>query len=412
MKGFHVSIIGAGLGGLCLAQGLQRAGIDFDVFERDAAPDSRPQGYRIRIDADGQRALSACLPPGLDLLFRQSCAVATSAGRFLDHSMAPTQGRPAQNWSPSAQDGDMDEDDGDLSANRQTLREILLCGIERRVHFGKAYGRHMATANGGLRVDFEDGSSVSTSVLVGADGVNSQVRRRLAPDAEPVDTGAVCLYGKTIATPEVRQEVGDTLCDGTSVIFADGFAAILDAMRFRAALPSLAMRLAPGCRLSAVDDYLYWALIGPGPRLGLNASMTPAPDRLAAHVTELVQDWHPRLQAVFRHGDARSIAMLPVRSARLQASWPAGLVTLLGDAVHVMSPAGGVGANTALQDAADLAECLARVADGRAAPMDALTSYESQMRARAAQAIRASEEGALRLSGGASIPTPAAAGVA
>lgn len=61
MQDFHVVIIGAGLGGLCLAQGLKRAGIRFDVYERDPAADSRLQGYRIRIDQNGQQALEACL---------------------------------------------------------------------------------------------------------------------------------------------------------------------------------------------------------------------------------------------------------------------------------------------------------------------------------------------------------------
>ncbi|MDE1011873.1 MAG: NAD(P)-binding protein, partial [Paraburkholderia fungorum] len=42
----HVSIVGAGLGGLCLAQGLRKAGVPFDVYERDAAAESRTQGYR------------------------------------------------------------------------------------------------------------------------------------------------------------------------------------------------------------------------------------------------------------------------------------------------------------------------------------------------------------------------------
>ncbi|HIH2644050.1 TPA: NAD(P)-binding protein, partial [Burkholderia cenocepacia] len=50
MHDIHVAIVGAGLGGLALAQALKQAGIAFDVYERDAAIDSRRQGYRIRID--------------------------------------------------------------------------------------------------------------------------------------------------------------------------------------------------------------------------------------------------------------------------------------------------------------------------------------------------------------------------
>ena len=49
MSTFKVLIIGAGLGGLCLAQSLRQANIDFEVFERDSSPWERPQGYRLHL---------------------------------------------------------------------------------------------------------------------------------------------------------------------------------------------------------------------------------------------------------------------------------------------------------------------------------------------------------------------------
>jgi cation diffusion facilitator CzcD-associated flavoprotein CzcO len=52
---------GAGIGGLCLAQGLRQAGVLVEVYERDDSPGSRWEGYRIHIDpAVPARCVRAC----------------------------------------------------------------------------------------------------------------------------------------------------------------------------------------------------------------------------------------------------------------------------------------------------------------------------------------------------------------
>lgn len=387
MQDFHVVIIGAGLGGLCLAQGLKRAGISFDVYERDAAPDSRLQGYRIRIDAGGQRALQANLSLELFHLFQATASIGASAGQFLTPQLLPVAGRAPESWDDGA-----DEDDSDLSVNRHTLREILLSGIEDHVHFGHAFACYRCAEDGSVDVSFDDLSSVSCNLLVGADGVNSYVRRQLAPYAEPMDTGSICVYGKA----ELPLTAGaGILLDGTTVVFADGFTAIFDLMRFSDDIPSLAARLAPGSSLTPISDYLYWALIGPRQRLGLEKH-DQAQD-LPALLTTAMRGWHPDLMQIVSLSKPAAAAALPVRNGRPDALWPFGAVTLLGDAIHAMSPAGGLGANTALEDARVLAEILAD-ARAEAKPANvALLDYEADMRDRAARAINASERGAAML---------------
>ncbi len=69
MPQIKVLIVGAGLGGLCLAQSLRNAHIDFEVFERDLSPWDRPQGYRLHLEADALNALREVLPPDLHRLF-------------------------------------------------------------------------------------------------------------------------------------------------------------------------------------------------------------------------------------------------------------------------------------------------------------------------------------------------------
>jgi len=64
-KAFDVAVVGGGIGGLCLAQGLKKAGINVAVYERDRTRVDRLQGYRVHISPRGTSALHNCLPPEL-----------------------------------------------------------------------------------------------------------------------------------------------------------------------------------------------------------------------------------------------------------------------------------------------------------------------------------------------------------
>ncbi|CAJ0807116.1 FAD-dependent oxidoreductase [Ralstonia flaminis] len=371
----HVTIVGAGLGGLCLAQGLRRRGIAFDVFERDAAMGSRPQGYRIRIDAAGQRALQDCLPPTRYTLFRKTCAVPARRVNLFDPYLRPLDGR----WVDSWHDDDAAEP-ADLNAHRQTLREVLFDGIGKWVHFGRGHIRHRSREDGRIEVTFGDGATLVTDVLVGADGVHSGVRAQRLPAAEPALTDASVIYGKTYLTPAALARIDDQLPGNTTIVFGDGLAVIIDAMRF-AMSPA---QLQPG--LSEVEPYLYWAVIAQNHRLEAGGSAD-------ACVAKLAAGWAHGLRALFAYGDAASTVMLPVRATQSLVPWASSRVTLLGDAIHAMSPAGGLGANTALTDAANLAAWLGEVRQGRVGLDAAIAGYEAVLRETTARAIDASRKG-------------------
>ncbi|WP_232098774.1 FAD-dependent oxidoreductase [Serratia ureilytica] len=194
MTTLSIGIIGAGPGGLCLAQGLRRFGIHATVFERDTTPQARDQGYRLRIDPSGQQALAACLPPAHYRLLCAGSAQNSGESNLWDPQLAPLIGRRPEHWLPSSQH-QTQEPGGDLGIHRQTLREILLAGLQDRVRFGHTL-REFAQTPQGVELQFANGEHVRVDVLIAADGVNSLVRRRCLPEAGPEDSGAVTLTAK------------------------------------------------------------------------------------------------------------------------------------------------------------------------------------------------------------------------
>ncbi len=397
MKPLHITIVGAGLGGLCLAQGLKQRGIAFDVYERDAALASRTQGYRIRIDHAGQQALKECLPAALFSVFQSTSAIPVGGVNIVDTGLEAVSGRWVESWrrargdAPAAAQAEAEAQAEaqaeDLSVNRQTLREVLMHGIEDRVHFGKAFVRYREDEDARVQTGFSDGSSAVSDLLVAADGVNSRVRRRRLPDAAPADTGFACLYGKTDPTPATLERLSGLLPARTSIVFGGGLAVIIDPMRFR---PPPA-----GYRLNMPGDYLYWAIVGARETLGIGWEAGDAlqQDALAERLERITAGWHAELRPLFQQSDRASLAMAPVRTADVPAAWPSSAVTVLGDAIHAMSPAGGLGANTALHDALLLSRQLGEAAAGRRSLRAAIGGYETAMREYSARAIQASQRG-------------------
>ncbi|VVE08179.1 FAD-dependent oxidoreductase [Pandoraea fibrosis] len=423
MSALHVTIIGAGLGGLCLAQGLRRAGISFDVYERDDAPAARFQGYRLRIDADGLDALTQCLPGAQVERIRERAAVTRTGGRFVTPQLHDADVVLPPSWHNAHTDNEIvvqrrcaprstarrtspESIPGDLSLHRQTLREILLDGILDRVHFGKSFSRTTTTDDGRRIAHFDDGTCSAPGLVVAADGSHSRVREYVLPGMAPRDTGNVCCYGLTplsTALLVLMDAHGEaTVMEGSTVVFANGFAVVIEAMLFRrqpvGSAPSTP--IAPDrMPLSPVSDYLYWAFIGPSKTLlgspCANAeSSGPAP---LARIETLTETWHPHLRSLFAHAVPDTIRTMPVRSTTSPLPWQVDGVTGLGDAVHTMSPAGGLGANTALRDAAQLAEQLQAVAKGHHTLPQAIAAYERDMCERAREAVRLADAGAALL---------------
>jgi salicylate hydroxylase len=90
--------------------------------------------------------------------------------------------------------------------------------------------------------------------------------------------------------------------------------------------------------------------------------------------------WAPALRELIGGSDPTTVNAIQVRSATPVDPWTTGRVTLLGDAIHNMTPMAGIGANTALQDADLLRRQLTAVTSRERELIAALHEYEEQMR--------------------------------
>ncbi|MFI5839124.1 FAD-dependent oxidoreductase [Catenuloplanes sp. NPDC051500] len=348
MNDTSITIIGAGLGGLTLARVLHVHGIPSTVYEADASATARGQGGMLDIhDYNGQPALEAA---GLIDEFRAIVLEGREAMRVLDRDGTILFDRADGGGSPEAQRG----------ALRQMLLDSLPAGT---VRWGHRVTGVRALGGGRHEVAFDNGTTTTTGLLIGADGAWSRVRPLLS-DTTPTWAGNSSV--ETFLVDGVNRHPATAKAVGGGSLF------VFDADVSGKVL--LVHREADG----NLHAYLWLSR----PLEWFAAIDFADPAAATARIARELDGWAPELTALITDSDTAPVYR-PHYGLPADFRWDrVPGVTLLGDAAHVQPP-NGEGANLAMEDGAELGAAIA------AHPGDveaALTAYELAMFPRSAAA--------------------------
>lgn len=331
-------IVGAGIGGLAAGIALQRVGWRIRLFERAASP--REVGFALNLAANAMIALDE-----LGVAER----VMAGGHRTGRAEIRRGDGRALKRVDlPDAIDGARA-----IVATRPVLHGALLdaVGPEPLMSGSQAIGFEAGPS--GVTVLLADGRRASGTVLIGADGVGSAIRRQLHPhEGPPRATGYCALRGVAYHATDLMGQV------------------------------SAATYLGPGIEASiaqAGSNAVYWYMS----LLTSEVVSGAEPPAIAERFGDRLDD---TFRAMVRSTKPEDIRFDPLFDRDPLDTWGTGAVTLLGDAAHPMLPHTGQGAAQALEDAVALGLVLTRATDLPAA----LRTYE---RVRSARTKRLVERG-------------------
>ncbi|CAH0036459.1 unnamed protein product [Clonostachys rhizophaga] len=370
-----VIIVGAGVVGLALAQGLKKEGIPFIVFDRDEHIDACGHGWAITLWA--LEALGHCLPARLLARLEEIEIDPTDdrkqGGTFTMYNLKTAE--PTMKVTLSHQ----------RRIDREKLRKLLCDGID--VQWNKTL-KDFTETDKGMLVSFEDGTSVLGSLVVGVDGAQSKVRQQLCPTTHELHQLPIRFLGTTIKmSPEEAK------------VFTE-----LDKLMFQATHPD-------------TGTFFWYALLG-APAVNGSDNTSDPHYRCQLNISWPVKTPDDEIPAT-NAGRVRKIKLLAeVFEARFKKpvmdipedlniveikfrKWPVlpwptlgGKITLAGDAAHAMTMYRGEAANHGITDANVLKDNLVKMwaSEGGISQDEALQSYEANMRPRTLWSVNASRQ--------------------
>ncbi len=156
----HVLIIGAGLAALALAQGLQKNGISFAVYERDSDASFRPQGYRIKTFEQTDADLRYLLRPHIMQEFLDTCAE-TVMGESTRNAINGIVQASRRGWKPRP-----------WTVDREVLRNVLLLDLDEKVYFRYEFTHYEISSSS----DNKSGNSITAYFANGSTATGTSSR--------------------------------------------------------------------------------------------------------------------------------------------------------------------------------------------------------------------------------------------
>lgn len=334
----HIAIIGGGPGGLMLGLLLQQQGLPFTIYERGYPNMHADRGGSLDIhEGSGQLPLK-------------------EANIFEDFLMhARFEGEDTR---IVRKDGTIlfDEDAGSEGSrpeiDRGKLCDIIIAQINpTNIKYGYKYEKLIQHDNREIEFVFENGKTVMTGLVIGADGAFSKIRPYLT-DAKPTYTGI-----SMIEMNSNEKEHPDLLAFNKNgkVMGLGGDQAILG------------QRNGDGRIMAYVSLKTTYEMLDEYRALSL--------EKLKERLLVEFSDWGTELKKyiAYSYDDIkfRRIYQLPIGLKWITQP----NITLIGDAAHLMSPFAGEGVNMALYDAYLLAQSF----KNKENVIDILKAYEKKM---------------------------------
>jgi FAD-dependent urate hydroxylase len=321
-------VVGAGISGLALAKALTDRGFAVEVVERRSGDGQQALGAGFYLPANAVRALRA-LGVG-DETAKAAAPVAWQ--RLQDH-----RGRTLTEFEVGRVWGEV----GPCQAiTRAGLHDVLRTAVDAAVI---RHDTEVLTVDDDGTVTFRDGAGGTYDLVVGADGINSAVRRSLFGGQEPLFLGQLCWR---------------FLADDTGIAGITDWTARLGAK----GRTFLTVQLGGGLVYCYAD---------------VNRAVPEAP---AGDWRTLFADFGGPVPGLLEQGEDAYFSPL-YESAR--TDWTRERVVLIGDAAHAFSPSMAQGGAMAMEDAVVLADSLAAAPD----VATALAEFQRRREARVAWVV-------------------------
>lgn len=364
----QIAIVGGGPGGLTLARLLQLNGIRVKVYERDFDKNARVQGSPLDMhEGSGMDALRKAnllnefknnFLPGADktLIVNERAEIF-----FSDHDNKPDEDFGSPHFRPEI--------------DRGSLRKILLQSLEAGTVIWDSHLISMKRHNEGWVLHFKNGSSAYADMVIAADGANSKIRPYIT-HIKPFYSGITMIEGNVYHAKTTAPHIYSLLNGGKIMAFGNEKCLLMG--------------------MKGNDDIGFYISLkvdeGWATKNGLDYS---AKEQLLTWFKKEYSGWSSIWYELIENATAPFIPR-PIYCMPLNQTWEAlPNLTILGDAAHVMPPFAGEGANMAMLDALKLSECLAD--DKFNSLQEAISSYEINMRERAAIAAKESLENGERM---------------